>query len=397
MLYRKIISSTAFRASVVAGMLIVALWSCEKRYDPEIDRRYEEILVIDGMITNRPGPYTVLLSSASSVQSPEFSPLSGYQVVISDDSGNAETLTESDPGEYFTSPGGITGVAGRNYRLEIATPQGKRYLSNYEKLKPAVHLDSVYAETEYMSVPDYPFGLPGYRFYLNATHIPDDSTYLLWRLTETWKYKSDFKVYFTYDGILHEVINRDTLRTCYKTEQIPGVYLFNMVSYAEPQVKRLPLHLVTTDTRRLSIRYSLLVEQLNISESAYTYWAQINELQSQTGDLYSKLPFQVRGNIYNADDPEEAVFGFFMAASVDSKRIFTDPPPPPVKMYYPTCELVEGDFINYAYMFYRKPPPPDDPYYITQSVNGGRALTLQSCLDCRLKGGVIEKPDFWID
>lgn len=397
MAYNTIISWKLCWLTLAVGMIAGMVWSCEERYYPEIEQKYEEILVVDGMITNRPGPYSVVLSLSTLVDNPEFIPVSDYQVVISDDLGNSEILGEDTPGTYSTSPDGIQGVVGRSYRIELTSPEGINYRSEFEELKTPVPVDSLYAEIEYQPSQGYPFGLPGYRFYVDASGSHTDTIRLLWRLTETYKYKSDFKIYFTYDGVLHTVLDPDTLRTCFKTERIDEFFLFNSEKHIEPNVDRLKLHFVSTDTRRLSYRYSLLAEQYRISKPAYEYWAGIKELQSETGDLYSKLPYQVRGNIYNENNAESPVFGYFMVAGVNTRRIFVNTPKPPVKLYIPKCVLVQGDFVNYGFMFFHKPPPPDDPYYITQSPTGARALTIQSCLDCRMKGGVLEEPDFWIE
>ena len=44
-----------------------------KKYWPELDK-YEDVLVVDGMITNKPGPYTIRLSISAPIDSAEFIP-----------------------------------------------------------------------------------------------------------------------------------------------------------------------------------------------------------------------------------------------------------------------------------------------------------------------------------
>ncbi len=379
------------------GMVILAAWSCEERYHPEIEQKYQEILVVDGVISNQPGPYTVKLSVSSSVETPEVIPVSGYRVEISDNLGNSERLNETEPGTYVTSPDGIQGITGRKYRLELTSPAGETYQSGFEELRAPVPIDSLYAEIDYQNIEDFPYNLPGYQFYLDVLELQDDSLNFLWQLDETYKYQADHLIFYTYDGILHEVTNTDTLHTCYKTQPVFDIFLFSTKGLVTPAIRHFPLHFVGTDNRRLDLRYSLLARQYNISEKAYAYWKSIRELSSGGGDLYSKQPFQVRGNIHKLNDDRIPVYGYFMAAGVTEKRIFTNRPKPPIKMYFSRCSLVDADFMNFGMMFYGPPPPPDNPNLITQTPKGRRAWPVPSCVDCRVKGGQLEKPVFWID
>ncbi len=382
---------------LIVGMLLLIGMSCEDRYYPEIDRKYEQVLVVDGMISENPGPYTVKLSMSTQLENPQLDPVSGCQVRIADDAGTTETLSETEAGVYQTAADGIRGIPGRSYRLSITTPDGTSYQSDFEKLRSGLPIDSLYAQVEYKSIEDWPYDLPGYQFYIDVTQLQNDSTYLLWQLQETYKYNADFLIFFKYDGILHRVYNHDTLHSCYKTNIIPELYLLSTQGLSIQGITHHPLLFVGTDSRRLDLRYSLLVQQYNMSKRAYTYWKNIDEQNSQTGDLYTKQPFQVRGNVHNTSNSTAPVFGYFMAAGVSRKRIFVDRPKPPAQMYFSRCVLNDVDYENYGWMFLSPPPPPDKPNYITMDATGARAFPVQSCVDCRIKGGELEKPDFWID
>jgi hypothetical protein len=154
-----------------------------------------------------------------------------------------------------------------------------------------------------------------------------------------------------------------------------------------------PLNYVSTETRELSIRYSLFVEQLTISEGAFNFWSSIREQNSEAGELYTRQPYQIRGNISNPDDPDELVLGYFMAAGTKSKRIFLNRPMPPVNMRYPVCTLTEADYMNFGTIFLTKES--EWPVYATFDNNGGNALPGQECMDCTLSDGTIVMPEFW--
>jgi hypothetical protein len=140
-----------------------------------------------------------------------------------------------------------------------------------------------------------------------------------------------------------------------------------------------------------------MTKQLTLTKKAYSYWKATIEQNTESGDLYTRQLYQVRGNVRNISNPDESVFGYFYAAGVDKKRIFVNRPITPVEMYYSVCTLNATDFELYGWMFVGPAPPASNPLFVTESVDGRRALPGQECLNCLLRGGSLEKPDFWID
>nr|NQU89397.1 DUF4249 family protein [Bacteroidota bacterium] len=341
-------------------------------------------------------PYTVKLSLSSNVQAPEFIMLSGYEVKIMDEQGNYEILIESEQGIYVTSADGVQGIVGRKYKIVLQSPGGKTYETDYQELKSPVGIQSVYSELEYEQSNKYPYDVPGYRFYVDTYTAQTDSTYLLWSMDETYKFEADYLIHFYYDGILHVFTNSDSLKTCWNSGKVYPFFVESTTDLSEPRFTRYPLHFVNTKTRKLSIRYSLFINQYTINEKAYRFWNGIKEQNTESGELYSRQPYQLRGNIYNTNDRDELILGFFMVAGVSQKRIFVNRPEPPVPMYYRICQLGISDYEAYGWMFLGGRPA-DWPLFITEDATGKRALPSQTCINCTLSGGTLEKPDFWED
>jgi hypothetical protein len=59
--------------------LLVAVASCIDEYWPELDK-YEHLLVVDGLITDDPGPYLIRLSLTSNVKDPKQIPYPGCRI-----------------------------------------------------------------------------------------------------------------------------------------------------------------------------------------------------------------------------------------------------------------------------------------------------------------------------
>ena len=370
--------------------------SCRDEYFPEIDK-YENILVVDGTISNDPGPYEVRLSLSSPIYKPELKPYVGAQVIVIDDLGNKEYFSEIEPGLHRSSLDGMQGVIGRKYRVIIYTPDEKEYQSSFQELKRPVEIANVYAEIYSKETLDENRPEYGYQFYVDSEPAESDTSYLMWRAKGTYEYRSDFLIRYIYDNwVLSVFPNSDSLYNCYHKDNNTGIYTADLTKLSQPQVNRFPLNRVTTNTRKLSIKYSLLVKQSTMSEDAYIYYNKINEMNTQQGALYTQQPYQVKGNVYNVLNEQENVLGYFLVEGVKDKRIFVDrPPSDQVEFYYGICVLGDGDYDAFGYI--RWTPRNTWPLYVTTNVNGRKALTNQKCVDCRKNGGTITKPDYWED
>ncbi len=374
-------------------LALALLLGCEERYTPDIVRMAPDQLVVDGMISNLPGPYVVKLSLTSSLDNPHYIPAPGYGVSIADDLGNTWTLYESRPGTYQT-PENTQAVVGRKYKLILQSPDNRHYESDYETLRSPTPLDTVYHKLEVHSVDYFPYSVPGYRFYLSTKEAETDTNYYVYQLISTYKYQADFNIYWVYDGQLRRVYDYDTLKTCYKTDTLQRYYLINTADFSTPVVKDYPLHWVGVETRELMIRYSLMVRQFSLSEQGYDYYRRLQELNTNLGDLYSQMPYQVRGNMHNTENSDDVALGYFKVSGVSEKRIFVNKPKPPIMMLYPKCGWPEWVFLEFGSIF----DYPASAWPIFGTIGpGGNALPNQWCMDCRKSGGKIEKPDFWID
>ncbi len=370
--------------------------SCIDSYWPQLGTKYDEVLVVDGMIHSGAPPYKVVLSASSPVNEPKLRPLSGCAVLIHDDQGNSEWLMENEPGIYYTSVDGIQGEVHHNYNLEITTPNGKVYATAPQKIEEALALDSVYWTFETREEHGLDHWLEGYQIYLNTSLAQSDSTYLLWNLTSTYKYNSTYRVRYVFDGQMHNVKTTDTLYTCWRTDKIKDIFAYNTLHLTEPKLMGYPLNYVSTETRELSIRYSLLIEQLVVDEDAYRYWTTIKEQQTEQGSLYTKQPHQIMGNVFNTIDDTEVVFGYFVVGGHSHKRIFIDSPRT-ANFYYPTeCNL----YTEELYVVLQTMRPQWPVLLAAKFTEYGRVPALpgsKSCIDCTENGGNTNPPDFWED
>jgi hypothetical protein len=115
--------------------------SCEKVISVDLHQTNPQI-VIRGIVTDQPGPDSVVISETGNYFEPSltFPPVSGAAVVITDDTGIADTLKEAAAGTYKS--GMIQGVSGRIYTLTVTTA-GKEY-QGISSMSEKVSIDSIY-------------------------------------------------------------------------------------------------------------------------------------------------------------------------------------------------------------------------------------------------------------
>jgi hypothetical protein len=368
---------------ILLGFILAS--SCLDPYYSGI-KDYIDLPVIEGMIDNGPGPYTIRITHSTAINDMAILPFRHAVVSIEDDLGASETLKETAPGVYTTDPDGLRGQIGRSYRLNVKI-EDRTYQSSFELIDTPLGIDSVFANIEKKSVTGgYVDGL---QFYVNTAPITDQNTNLMWTFSETYKFRSEYKLDLIYYGVDSLVRNySDTGRVCWKTDYSQETFTWSAQKFTGNKLNNFPLHFISTLSNKLSERYSLLLSQYTIPQPAYTYWSEIAKLQEEAGSMYTRQPYQVQGNITDAGNPDAVVLGYFVAAGMTTMRIFVDRPP--LVFNYEECNPI----VN----LYQLNNPKQLKYPLfAMEVGGDQWFAGLQCFDCRVKGGKIEKPDFWTE
>ncbi len=295
-------------------------------------------LVVDGMITNEPGPYTIELErTLNYTTTNEYTEkVRGAIVFLSDDAGNAETLTEGHmPGVYKTDPDGIQGVPGRYYKLEIFTPDGKHYASDYELLSPVSEIDSVYYERQQHQELDkynHVRTFVGFQIYIDTRDPENSGNFYMWSWSGTHEVHTQPWDYLW----LYVPAPKDCCETCWVTELPSKIVLLNDNLVNGNQLIQFPVAFVRIEdsdgNRLFRGKYYVEVKQYSLSERAYKYWSLIEEQINSSGSIFEAPPSAILGNIENVDDPEDLVFGYFGASARSTKSFFipaSETPYPP--------------------------------------------------------------------
>ena len=303
-------------------LLLVLMFSCIDPYWPDLEGE-ESLLVVDALITDNPENQYVFLSRSAPLDSQQIIPVRHARVFIQDDLGNSIRFYEYEAGKYY--PEDFSGSQGRSYSLIILLEDGRQYTSEFQLLQTADKFDTLFYELESQPTTDPLYPVEGARFFIGGIPSGEQNRYYLFRLEETYRYHVDFTLEFIDIGQGLTRVDDPPPTQCWKTTELDGWYIYKSLPRAGPSSQPLPLHFVAFDSKRFSERYSLLVKQINVSETVFNLYYQVNQ-QGNNGSIFATQPYNIAGNIRCASDPGEIVLGSFIVGGIREKRAFFNRP-----------------------------------------------------------------------
>ncbi|MEZ5073038.1 MAG: DUF4249 domain-containing protein [Bacteroidales bacterium] len=376
-------------SAVSAGLALLA--SCIDPYVPEITDA-QDVLVISGKITDKTGFQEVRISRSSPYNSPEFVPLSGCVVTVSDQEGTMAFYEEAAGGTYrvyLEEP--FLGV-GKAYSLQVVTPSGSTYQSTFDTLLACPPVEKLYYEVEARetAVPDEV--LPGIQFFNDVSSRPGEAGNFRWVLEESWEYNAPYWPSYIWYGAEIVVNVSDSLYTCYMKEGIQSIFTASNRSLEGTSIKRNPLHFVSNESPRLHLRYGLQILQQSLTDQSYAYWKTMEEQAAEGGSLYETQPVSTVGNVYNVSDGNEKVLGCFYATQEQEAHLLIPN---------------EFDFLTHGFqckidtIYSLSGLGRDYPYFLIGYAVTGTGPPYgygdKECFDCKMLGGTKALPEYWYD
>lgn len=366
------------------GLLLIS--SCIDRIDITVPKSITSQLVVEGLITDEPGPYTVKLSLAAPVDGfLKFSKaITAKQVTLFDNAGNSEALVETETGTFQTRPNGIRGVIGREYTLRIETRDGKIYESLPDKLNPVGDVDSLYYEFESYE-PLNEQTQYGFRFFMDGQGLPTGDNLVRWKFTSVFELDTDPKLRLVpcpggapcscpepplCSGFI--VGQFDLVKvgdcTCCKCwverkENKPHVGDDRFVSQGKAkkvEVGYIPLEYFPFQKGKNRAE----VMQMSLSRQAFDYWRIIQAQKEGAASLFQPPTGKTITTIFEKNGSGTAL-GIFYASAVKKKQLYLTHADVPVKFSrvpFWDCEQGTGRIPQsciLAYPFSSNQPPAD--------------------------------------
>lgn len=370
--------------------ILISIGCVEPYHPPDMGENIS-ILVVDGFINASDGSATVRLTKAVALSKTDGYPAEkGADVTIRSEKGDSFKLLEQDSGKY--SLHGLAIDFSTTYQLNIRTSDNRSIVSDYISIIKTPPIDSVTWRPE----------RDGISVRVSTHDQNKSSRYYHWDFIETWEYRAPYPS--PYRNVNNTVITLppgEYPYTCYRTLPSTKITVESTVRLSEDIVSDFPLTYIEAPSSRLSVMYSINVRQRVIDKTEYEYMQDLQRVTESVGGLFDSQPYEILGNV-RSSDPAIPVLGFFSAGTVDEQRIFvrfTDLPDylQTIPYHYcsldTVCSILRPDLrctIDLASL-------PENSYLIAKLDPGfpGYTVTTRSCADCRVQGGVLEKPDFW--
>jgi hypothetical protein len=372
---------------------VLLLGSCIDRFYLSDLTGNSSKLVVEGTILDNCETQQIRVSYSTTDEYLSFDGVKGCKVQVTDTSGKTFEFTEEATvkGYYDGTIPDENLTIGNKFRVEVTTPEGKTYRSNFEEMLPTPPIDSIYYSIKQQESTGGTRN--GIQYYIDFSGSSYYGNYYRWVIDETYEYHSTWpkqNYIDESDNIYYGPIDYSTY-TCYKTETIDNIFLLSTEKLTSNQYKKTELNFVDDNSQRLLYNYSILVKQRSLSKNAYLYWESMKANQDASG-LYPKQPTQPQGNIYNIADSSEVVLGYFSASSETTKRNV-------IKGGVKGLPFDDVGLCEAISLEDRDTPVTPRPLYLitVKYTNGtsGIAYANTECFDCTLLGGTLTKPSFF--
>lgn len=300
-----------FTTSVAAWLLLGA---CIKKIDVPL-RNADGQLVVEGWITNDPGPYRIRLSYSGSYISaaaiPDASVEKQAALSITDDLGNTVSLAHADSGFYQTTNPAFRGTPGRAYTLRITLPDGRKFRSTAERMEPVPPVDKVSRiALDDRSSLDRPALL---KVFIDARDPAGSANYYRW-VSYSWSPRLATGVVCGFSCIRG--------RFCHQLFESGPVYTFSDAGIdgnfiRGKEVFEAPVYHFG--------RHYINIGQQSLSREAYQFWQRYLDQREKTGSILDPLPSPIEGNVVNEDNPDDLALGYFGASAVRHFRFVLVP------------------------------------------------------------------------
>jgi hypothetical protein len=279
---------------------------------PEVQTGY---LVVEAWFTDDPEVNRVNLSWAGKAEEVS-NPLSNASVYVTDELGGQGWFRESEPGLYLPLTTDYAGQAGRKYVLNIELADGRHYQSDTCLLQNAPPIDDLYWNLKQAASTDNTRWLNGVEFRIDS-HDPENRPgNFMWTYDEIWETLVPWPVFYYYSEGEFQLVQIPS--RCFHYNTSPEIILKSTADQIETTLKGHPIVFISSESSRLWLKYRIRVRQFNLTDEAFFYHQQLNEITSLTGSIFDKQPIFLLGNIRNEENPFELVLGYFIVSGVST-------------------------------------------------------------------------------
>jgi hypothetical protein len=316
-------------------LLLLFIDSCVEPFELK-QGEFIEALVVDGMITDKVGPYMLTLkrSSPTSVKIADAPGVSGAIITLHDDEGNSVQYIEAAPGIYFTPPNTMQGTVGRSYHITIKL-QGKEYASRPSTMMPGGTITSLYGKFEenVINFDDLTEPQDAIRIYFSSKGEPGFDNLYRWRWSGIYEVLTFPDLHMragprgskipdpfpcsglVFNGVMTRLFPCECC-TCFMPEYNQIAHVSDNKFFQSGEFNDVLLATLPYEAKRFYFKYRIKLEQLSLDEESYEYWRLARAQQDGRTDIFQPNSIKMAGNIECITDPDERVLGIFSASAI---------------------------------------------------------------------------------
>ena len=345
----------------VSIVVVLSCTACVDRITFDVGTTPSFAVVIDGTISDQPGPYKILVTKAFDIESKLSikTPLSVKRMTMSDNAGNREVLSEIIQGQYQTSADGLRGTVGRAYKIQIELLDGRVYESLPDTLYPSGSVDKVYHAFKEEKTSE---GTTNYGFdvLFNSSAGELNNYYFLWKFTGTFKVDSNPELYTVPCGESRcpqplpcsayalNAGNLERVKSCECCACWTSIFNNEVIvsdnqlveggSFTGVKASYVPIN-------QWTFKYKVYAEikQMSLSPQAFAFWKAIQAQKSATTSLFQPITGKIPSNFIQISGQPGPIEGIFFATSIHSKGAFITRDDVPNSSIIPVSNLTFND------------------------------------------------------
>ena len=326
-------------------VIFLLLNACVDRVDFKVPAARLQT-VVEGMISDEPGPYTVRVSRGMDLDADSafHAPIENAKIKLYDDEGNTEDFIETTPGVYMTG-GVLRGQVGHAYHIVLETPDGNVFESEPDRINSAGEVERIWyeyeARTTALNYGDVPADV--FNIYIDANASTESENYVRWRFIGTYKVVTQPELHATWlqgehtfkdplpcsgyivapalgGGDLQKVAEC-TCCACWINEYESVPHLSDVQLVTNNQFRNIKLAEVPINNFTFFDKYRVSVEQMSLSRTAYEFFMLVRAQKEGASSLFQPPSGEIEGNIHPRNSSARVV-GLFWATSVKRKSVF---------------------------------------------------------------------------
>jgi hypothetical protein len=246
-------------------------------------------------------------------------PIDHAKVMLVNTKNQREEFFFQEDGVYIHYGMLVPVLVGESYFIEIET-SGKNYRTHPQRVPEPIVPDRLTFEVGYATAVNT-IGNEVTRenidiFIDTPININGANSYLRWKTDESWVFTEIHchPLHMPKSCFMHRKLESERI-FIYDSEGISSQYL----------ERKLIAQKTIEDRVEFIERHFFNVHQYTLTQEAFSYWKKVVDLANPSGDIFDLPPAPLPGNVYNLDDTNEIVLGYFEVASKATARVDLTP------------------------------------------------------------------------